>query len=92
MDAADNTWAVAPAGSVGDGHSGRYQASEGCYRARAIAGLRYLAAVSQDPGGVTMERHVLEQLLAGDDESYSPSAVLHDDHDLDQLGLLRATP
>jgi len=31
--------------------------------------LRYLAAVPHDPNGVTMERHVLESLLIGDDEA-----------------------
>lgn len=34
-----------------------------------LLGLRYLAAVPHDPNGVTMERHVLESLLIGDDEA-----------------------
>ncbi|GHI95633.1 hypothetical protein TPA0905_51040 [Streptomyces olivaceus] len=36
---------------------------------RGLPGLRYLAAVSHDPNGVIMERHVLESLLIGDDEA-----------------------
>lgn len=60
---------MALSGSASDGHFGCYQAREGRYRVRVIAGVAVPGRWTAGPAGVTMERHALEKLLAGDDEA-----------------------